>query len=45
MEDKRHWERFFSEQFGFPLPLPFHHLSILIFIHTLFLPERRTGEA
>jgi hypothetical protein len=30
---KRHWERFLSQYFSFPLSISFHQCSILIFIH------------
>jgi len=29
----------------FPLPISFHQYSILVFIYTLMLPERKTGGA
>jgi hypothetical protein len=32
---KWHWGRFFSEFFGFPLPISFHHCSIFICHHPM----------
>ena len=34
-----HCIMFFSQYFSFPLSVPFHHCSILVFIYTLLLPE------
>ena len=39
-----HWDRFFSECFGFPLSVLFHQWFILIFVYTFLLPGQR-GEA
>jgi len=43
--ERWHWDRFFSESFGFSLSVPFHYCSTLISIYLLLLPERQTGEA
>ena len=40
-----HCDKFFSVYFHFPLSLPFHQRSVLIFICMLLLPEEQTGEA
>jgi hypothetical protein len=36
---------FFSSYIGFPLSVPLHQYSTLIFGYTLFLSEGQTGEA
>jgi hypothetical protein len=40
---KWHWDRFFSEYFGFALSVSFHKCSTL-FIYMLLLPESQKGE-
>ena len=40
-----HWDRCNSDYFGFPLSLPFHKRSTLIFTYTLLLPEGQEGKA
>ena len=41
---KCRWDRFSTEWFGFPLPLPLHHCSIIIFVYALLLTEEQTDE-
>jgi len=42
---KWHWGRFFSEYFGFPLPLPFRQCCKVVIIYMLLLPDVQLGEA
>ena len=42
---KWHWDRFFSEYYGFPLPVPFHQGCTVIIIYMLPLPDVQLGEA
>jgi hypothetical protein len=39
------FEIYGGRTFGFPLSVPFHQCSIVIFIYTLLLPEGQTSEA
>lgn len=39
---KRHWARFFSENFSFPLAISFHQCSVFIFIYLLLWPGQKT---
>lgn len=42
---KCHWDRlYFSQFFGSPLSVPFHHCSVLISIDMPVLPEGQAGE-
>jgi hypothetical protein len=41
---KWHWDKLSSAYFRFALSVPSHQCSILIFIYTLLLPGRETGE-
>jgi len=34
------WDRFFSKCFGFPLSIPFHHRSTLVFIYVFLSPDK-----
>ena len=41
MTDEVANDRLFSEYFGCTLPVSFHHCYILIFIYTMYLPDKR----
>jgi len=45
MWDLSHWDRMFSDSFGFPLSLSFHHYFIFFFVLNRHLAGRQNGRS